>query len=98
MGIEYRLSCPPAGLPKLAAFLRQVGGHPSAQPPGGFEFRFGPAPSGGVPDVTAVLEPGGLYLCDHGEPRDAVALFFRRVVDELLSLSDASDSVVITSL
>ena len=98
MGIEYRISCPPEGLPKLAEFLRRAGGLPSAQSPEQIEFRFRSSSPGEMPDATAVIEPQGLYFCDHCGAREPVAVLFRRIVDEVLRLSGSSDSVVITSL
>jgi hypothetical protein len=97
MGIEYRISCPPDKLPKLEACLRRLGGQPARQFPDQLEFRFQPSPPDAMPDATAVVEPAGLYFCDFGRSRE-VALLFRRIIDEALTLSDSTDSVVITSL
>jgi hypothetical protein len=98
MGIEYRISCPPESLPKLAEFLRRAGGLPSAQSPEQIEFRFRSSIPGEMPDATAVIEPQGLYFCDHCGAREAVSILFRRIIDEALTLSDSSDSIVVTTL
>lgn len=98
MGIEYRISCPRESLPKLDEFLRREGGQPCAQFPEQLQFRFRPPAPDDMPDATAVVEAEGLYFCDHGGAREPVAVLFRRIVDEMLALSDPSDSVVITSL
>ena len=98
MGIEYRLSCPPAALPRLEVFLLRLGGQPCSQSPARLEFHLPPSCPGQMPAVTVVPEAEGLYFCDHGGEREAVALLFRRIIDELLVLSDSSDSIVITAL
>ena len=98
MGIEYRISCPPESLPKLEEFLRRAGGLPCAQFPERIEFRFRPSTPDEMPDATAVVEPQGLYFCDHCGAREPVAVLFRRIVDEALTLSDSSDRIVVTSL
>ena len=98
MGIEYRISCPPESLPKLAEFLRRAGGIPSAQFPEQIEFRFRPSIPGEMPDATAVIEPKGLYFCDHCGGREPVSVLFRRIIDEALTLYDSSDSIVSPTL
>jgi hypothetical protein len=98
MGIEYRISCPPESLPKLREFLRRAGGLPSAQFPEQIEFRFRPSTPDQMPDATAVVEAQGLYFCDHCGEREPVAVLFRRIIDEALTLSGSSDSIMVTSL
>ncbi len=98
MGIEYRVSCAPEGLPKLSELLRRLGGIPSPQSPTRIEFRFRSCRPDEVPDATVVLESGGIYFVDHGGEREHVAVLFRRIVDEALTVSDSSDSIIITSL
>ena len=98
MGIEYRIPCPPDKLPKLEEFLRRLGGQPSRQFPDQLEFRFSPSKSDEMPDATAVVESAGIYFCDHCGAREPVAVLFRRIIDEALTFSDSSDSVVITGL
>jgi hypothetical protein len=98
MGTEYRISCQSGNLSRLDQFLRRVGGQPSPQFPERLEFRFRASTPDEMPDATAVVEAQGLYFCDHGGVREPVAVLFRRIVDEMLTLSDSSDSVVITSL
>jgi hypothetical protein len=98
MGIEYRISCPRESLPKLEEFLRRVGGQPSTQFPHQLEFRFRPSTANQMPDAIAVIEAQGLYFCDYCGAREPVAVLFRRIIDEALTLSDSSDSIVITSL
>ena len=51
-----------------------------------------------MPDATAVIEPQGLYFCDHCGAREPVAVLFRRIIDEALTLSDSSNSIVVTTL
>jgi hypothetical protein len=98
MGTEYRISCPPDGLPKMQAFLRRVGGQPCRQFPEQLEFRFQPSQPDGMPDATAVIESAGIYFCVHCGASEPVAVLFRRIIDEALTLSDSSDSLVITTL
>lgn len=98
MGIEYHISCPPEKLQKLEEFLLRAGGQPSARFATQIEFRFRQSSPGEMPDATAIVETQGLYFCDHCGARDAVAVLFRRIIDEALSLSDSSDSVVVSTL
>jgi hypothetical protein len=66
MGIEYKLefSCSdPAEL--RASLLRVLGAGAAADRQGAVEFRHEIAEKGG-PDATVVVEPYGLYFCDHG--------------------------------
>jgi hypothetical protein len=39
-----------------------------------------------------------VYFCDHCGEREPVAVLFRRIIDEALTLSGSSDSIVVTSL
>ena len=94
MGIEYRVSCVPEGLPKVGELLRRLGG----QFPTQIEFRFRPCRSDEMPDATVVVEPERIYFLDHCRERQQVAVLFRQIIDEALTFSDSSDSVVITSL
>ena len=98
MGIEYRISCPPDKLPKLEAFLRWLGGQPCRQFPEQLEFRIQPSRPDEMPDAIAVVESAGIYFRDNCGAHEAVAVLFRRIIDEALTLSDSSDSVVISSL
>jgi hypothetical protein len=98
MGVEYRISCPPEKLPKLEEFLRHAGGKPSEQYPEQLEFRFRPCGPDEMPDATAMLEPAGVYFCDHCGAQEPVDVLFRRLIDEALACSDSSDSVTITAL
>jgi hypothetical protein len=97
MGIEYQISCPSESLPKLEEFLRRVGRLPSAQFPEQIEFRFPPSTPDEKPDATAVVESQGLYFCVFSGS-ERVAVLFRRIIDEALSLSGSSGSIVVTSL
>lgn len=98
MGIEYRISCPTDKLPKLEQFLRRLGGQPGRQFPDQLEFRFRPSKPDEMPDATAVVESAGIYFCDHCGAREPVAVLFRRIIDEALTLSDSGDHVIIKGL
>ena len=98
MGIEYRISCPSESLPELDEFLRRAGGTPSAQFPHQLEFRFSPSSPHEMPDAMAVVEAEGLYFCDNGGQREAVAVLFRQIIDQVLMLSGSSEGLVVTSL
>ena len=98
MGIEYRISCAPDGLPKIGELLHRRGGQPSPQFPTQIEFRFRPCGPEEMPDATVVVEAAGIYFLDHCGEREQVAVLLRQIIDEALTFSDSSDSVVITSL
>ena len=98
MGIEYRVSCAPKGLPKIGELLLRLGGQPSPQFPTQIEFRFRQCRPDEMPDATVVVESEGIYFLDHCGERQQVAVLFRQIIDEALTFSDSSDSVVITSL
>jgi hypothetical protein len=98
MGIEYRVSCTAKGLPKIGELLLRLGGQPSSQFPTQIEFRFRPCGPDEMPDATVVVESEGIYFLDGCGGHEQVAVLFRRIVDEALTFSDSSDSVVITSL
>ena len=98
MGIEYRISCSAEGLPKIVELLRRLGGQPSQEFPTHIEFRLAKSSVHEMPDATIIVESEGIYFCDHCGARDQVAVIFRRVIDEALTFSGTSDSVVITSL
>ena len=98
MGVEYHISCSPDRLPRLAEFLLRIGGQRHPQSSGQIGFSFGPAAPDSAPDATVVVEPERVYFCDHGGPREAAAVLFRRIVDEALALSDGSDTITITAL
>lgn len=98
MGFEYRISCPPERLHKLETFLRSAGGLPAAHNPEQLEFRFRPSTPDEMPDAMAVMEEGGVYFCDNRGMREKVDMLFRGIIDEALTLSDSSDSIVVTSL
>ncbi len=98
MGIEYRISCPSENLQKLEEFLLRAGGRASARFPTQVEFRFRQTSPDEMPDATAIVEPQGLYFCDHCGAREAVSVLFRRIIDEALTLSGSSDSVVVKTL
>jgi len=97
MGIEYRIACPAEGLPELAEFLRRLGGTPCAKFPEQIEFRFRPSSPEEMPDAMAIVEADGLYFCDNGGQRESVAVLFRQIIDQVLTLS-GSESLVVTSL
>jgi len=98
MGIEYRISCAPEGLPKVRELLLRLGGQPSWQFPAQIEFRFRQCRPDEMPDATVVVETEDIYFLDHGGGHEQAAVLFRRIVDEALTFSDSSDSVMITSL
>ncbi len=68
-----------------------------AQFPHQLEFRFRASSSDEMPDAMAIIESQGLYFCDNGGQREAVAVLFRQIIDQVLMLSP-SESVVVTSL
>jgi hypothetical protein len=98
MGIEYRISCPSESLPELDEFLRRAGGTPCAQFPHQLEFRFSASSPDELPDAMVVVEAEGLYFCDNGGPREPVAVLFREIIDKVLTISDSSESLVVTGL
>ena len=98
MGIEYRILTASEKLPKFEEFLRRLGGQPSLQFPTQIEFRFQQSQPDEMPDATVVVEPASIYFCDHCGASEPVAVLFRRIIDEALTHSDSSDSIVITSL
>ena len=98
MGIECYISCPSENLAELKAFLRDAGGQPCLQFPEQLEFRFRSSALEEMPDATAVVQSDGLYFCDNCGAREPVALLFRRIIDKMLTLSESTDSIVITSL
>ena len=73
-------------------------GAPSSEFPAQIEFRFrlcGPEES---PDATVVVESESIYFLDHCGECEQTAVLFRRILDEALSFSDSSDSIMITGL
>ena len=82
----------------MAEFLRRAGGIASPQFPEQIEFRLQSSVPSGMPDAMAVIEPQGLYFCDYCGAREPVCVLFRRIIDEALTLSDSSDSIVVTTL
>ena len=98
MGVEYHISCSTDRLPHLAEFLLRIGGQRHPQSPEQIEFSFRAVAPGSMPDATVVVELTRLYFCDHGGPREAVAVLFRHIVDEALALSDGSDTITISAL
>ncbi len=98
MGTEYRISCAPEALPRIAELLCRLGGQRSVETPPQIEFRFRPDRPAESPDVTVVVESESIYFLDHCGDRQQSALLFRQVIDCALKFSDSSDSVVITSL
>jgi hypothetical protein len=98
VGIEYRISCPPERLPELKEFLLRAGGRPWPEFPEQIQFRFRESVVEGRVEATAVIEADGLYFCDHCGAREPVAVLFQRIIDEALTLSGPSDSVVVTGL
>jgi hypothetical protein len=98
VGSEYRISCPPEKLPELKEFFLRAGGQPWPEFPEQIQFRFGESAVEGTVEATAVIEETGVYFCDHCGTREPVAVLFRRIIDEVLTLSGPSDSVVVTRL
>jgi hypothetical protein len=78
--------------------LHRLGGQPSAQFPAQIEFRFGQCLPTEMPDATVVVDSEGIYFVDSCGDRQQVAVLFRKIIDEALTFSDSSDSVVITGL
>lgn len=78
--------------------LRRHGGQPSSQFPSQIEFRFRHTQHNAMPDATVIVETESIYFLDNCGDQEQVAVLFRQIIDEALTYSDSSDSVVITSL
>ncbi len=98
MGMEYRIFCRPQGQAEVRDSLRRLGGQTSTELPDQFEFHFQPRGSNEMPDASVTIEAESIYFVDYGGERQQVALLLRRIIDDALTSSDSSDSIVITSL
>jgi hypothetical protein len=98
MGIEYYFSCTPKALTELEAFLLRTGWERTERDPRCFDYWSVPKQPHAWPDATLSLGEARIYYCDHGGAKEFSAFLFRRVIDQLLTYSDDSDSIVITSI
>jgi len=98
MGIEYYFSCTPKALTELEAFLLQSGWKRTEGDPRRFDYWSVPQQPNAWPAATLSLEKTRIYYCDHGGAKEFSAFLFRRVIDQLLTYSDDSDSIVIRSI
>src|ERR1700733_7447552 len=94
MGYEYRILFHLKDIEKFKSTMVRFGGSPSPEKPNQFEFGANENPEFHA-SATVVLESNGIYLCDHGGNRSKAAFLFRNIVDEALTYSDSSDSVVV---
>jgi hypothetical protein len=63
-----------------------------------FEFRFsGSQSDSAMPDISVAFEEDGVYLCDYSRSDKSAALM-RGLIDEALTESGSSDSVLLQSL
>lgn len=86
-------------LASAKAWLRRRGGKAVVSEENeSFEFRFGDQKDGStMPDASVALEEDGIYFCDHSRSEKSAAIF-RGLIDEALTHSDSSDSVLVRSL
>ncbi|MES2693088.1 MAG: hypothetical protein V4773_06415 [Verrucomicrobiota bacterium] len=99
VGQEYRIAWKPVDAASAKAWLVRRGGKPVVVDGRElFEFRFGSSqdPSA-MPDAFVLLEEEGVYFCDYAR-NDKSAVIFRDLIDEALTHSDASGSVVVHDL
>jgi hypothetical protein len=98
MGIEYRFSCTPEALSEMEAFLLRTGWERTERDPRQFEYWSGPKDASAWPVATLNIEDSAVLFCDHCGPKEASAVLFRRIIDQALTYSDGSDSIVVTSI
>jgi hypothetical protein len=99
VGHEYRIEWKSGSVAGIKAWLERRGGLPvtfDAQER--FEFRFGSVESASkLPDALVALEKDSVYFCDNVRTEKSAAIF-RSLIDEALTHSGSSDSVVVHSL
>jgi hypothetical protein len=98
MGDEYYFSCTSKAFAEMEAFLLRTGWERTGRDARCFEHWSCPKQPDAWPDATLSLEEGRVYFCDHGGAREVGVVLFRRVIHHLLTYSDDSDSVVVTSI
>ena len=98
MGNEYYFSCTLKALDEIEAFLMRTGWERTMRDSRCFEHWSVSKGPDAWPDATLSLEEARIYFCDHGGAQELRAVLFRRVIDELLTYSDGSDSIVVTSI
>ena len=99
MGREYRIAWKPVDVTSAKAWLEGRGGKAVVfDTKEVFEFRFcGHHDASTMPDASVALEKDGICFCDYSRS-DKSAAIFRDLIDEALTRSDSSDSVVVRSL
>lgn len=98
MGREYYFSCTPKALNEIEAFLMRTGWERTMRDSRCFEHWSVPKGPGAWPDATLSLEEARIYFCDHGGAQEPRTVLFRRIIDELLTYSGESDSIVVTRI
>lgn len=98
MGYEYRFSCTPKALTEIEAFLLRRGWVRADRDSRKFEYWTDAKEPGSWPVATLVLEDSGIYFCDHGGARESSAVLFRDIIDEALTYTDSTDSVLVTGI
>jgi hypothetical protein len=99
MGQEYRIAWKSVDAASARAWLLRRGGKSVVfEKKESFEFRFEDRKDGStMPDASVALEEDGIYFCDYSRGEKSAAIF-REIIDEALTHSDSSDSVLVRSL
>jgi hypothetical protein len=94
MGQEYFITTRASATADFIALSVRLAGHRRSEEPPTFEFRADDAPPApAMPCITITIEPEQLYFCDHGGPREFVAVLFRHFLDAALTHSDWPDGI-----
>src|SRR3954453_8345361 len=97
MGHEYLITVTPADNAPFVALCLRLGGQQTDGESQTFYFRApGSKPHPTMPDASVVLDPGEVWLCDYGGPREFVALLLRHLLDAALTHSDSPDGIRVT--
>ena len=98
MGHEYLIRTTPPDVAHFVAICARLGGQQTtADESPTFYFRAPDSkPHPAMPDASVVLDPGEVWLCDYGGPREFVALLLRHLLDAALTHSDSPDGITIT--
>jgi hypothetical protein len=98
MGYEYYFSSTPKALGRMESFLLRTGWERTERDSRCFEHWSAPKGPGAWPDATLSLQEARIYFSDYGGAQASRAVLFRQVIDKLLTYSDGSDSIVVTSI